>query len=235
MRRNIKSKRERGVYIIAGSRPWNEAVFKEKISKYPGRWHFISRKEDLTLKYVQRIRPRYIFFLHWSWFIPPEIYESHECIVFHMTDLPFGRGGSPLQNLLVRGVYKTKISAVRVVEKLDTGPVYSKKPLDLKEGRAEDLYKKASAMASGMIKEVITRHPKPYSQKGKIVVFKRRKPEESKIPSGLTDRGLYDFIRMLDADGYPRAFVESDDYTIEFSRAILTENGVSAEAVFIKK
>ena len=31
-----------------------------------------------------------------------EIHENYKCIIFHMTDLPFGRGGSPLQNLISR-------------------------------------------------------------------------------------------------------------------------------------
>ncbi len=25
-----------------------------------------------------------------------------ECVCFHMTDVPYGRGGSPLQNLIIR-------------------------------------------------------------------------------------------------------------------------------------
>ena len=29
-----------------------------------------------------------------------------------MTDLPYGRGGSPLQNLIIRGFESTKISAI---------------------------------------------------------------------------------------------------------------------------
>ena len=52
-------------------------------------------------------------------FIPTEIFTSFECIVFHMTDLPYGRGGSPLQNLIVRGHKKTKVSALKVVKEVD--------------------------------------------------------------------------------------------------------------------
>ncbi len=49
---------------------------------------------------------------------------NFNCVVFHMTDLPFGRGGSPLQNLISRGIYKTKISAIKVVKEIDAGPIY---------------------------------------------------------------------------------------------------------------
>ena len=52
-----------------------------------------------------------------------------------MTDVPFGRGGSPLQNLISRGIYETKISAFRCVAEMDAGPVYPKRPFSLAEGR----------------------------------------------------------------------------------------------------
>lgn len=65
-----------------------------------------------------------LFFPHWSYKIPAPIYEAFECIIFHMTDLPYGRGGSPLQNLIVRGHQDTVITALRCVEAFDAGPVY---------------------------------------------------------------------------------------------------------------
>ena len=45
-----------------------------------------------------------------------------------MTDLPFGRGGSPLQNLIVRGYKSTKLTAIKVQSGIDTGDIYLKKP-----------------------------------------------------------------------------------------------------------
>ena len=63
----------------------------------------IRDKKDLNIKYINEINPRFIFFAHWSSIIPKSIHEDFECVIFHMTDLPYGRGGSPLQNLIVRG------------------------------------------------------------------------------------------------------------------------------------
>ena len=47
--------------------------------------------------------------------MPSEIIRNYECICFHETDLPFGRGGSPIQNLIVRGFKTTKISAIKMI------------------------------------------------------------------------------------------------------------------------
>jgi methionyl-tRNA formyltransferase len=40
---------------------------------------------------------------------------------------------------------------------------------------------------------------------------------------------LHDFIRMLDADGYPHAFLEYGKFRLEFSRSALYEGRVVAD------
>jgi methionyl-tRNA formyltransferase len=96
-------------------------------------WTLINRQDDFNLKKVELLNPDRIFIPHWSYIIPKEIYERFECVVFHMTDLPYGRGGSPLQNLIVRGHKNTMISALKVVEGIDAGPIYLKKALSFVE------------------------------------------------------------------------------------------------------
>ena len=64
--------------------------------------------EDLTPERLASLDPRYVFFLHWSWKIPAEIHTRFECVIFHMSDVPYGRGGSPLQNLIVVDVVGVK-------------------------------------------------------------------------------------------------------------------------------
>ena len=118
-------------YVCAGIKPWNRQVFDDTISGYPGNWHFIALTKELDPEILANLKPRYIFFLHWSWIVPDEIIDKHECVCFHMTDVPFGRGGSPLQHLIIRGHQETKLTALRMVEELDAGPVYSKESLSL--------------------------------------------------------------------------------------------------------
>ncbi len=141
-----------------------------------------------------------------------------------MTDLPFGRGGSPLQNLIVRGIYDTKISAIRVEKGLDTGPVYMKIPMDISEGSAEDIFKRISNLVfECLIPKIVEQEPIPEKQTGEPVVFTRRKPEDSELPEGLTDIQTYDFIRMLDGEGYPKAFKRTDNGRVVYSNARFLE------------
>jgi methionyl-tRNA formyltransferase len=178
--------------------------------------------------------PRYIFFLHWSTRVPEVLLKSYECVCFHMADVPFGRGGSPLQNLIQLGIRETKLTALRMVEELDAGPTYLKRPMSL-EGGAEEIYLRAGRISSEIIAEIIRDEPLPKPQLGEAVVFKRRKPAESKIPENIKDFvGLHDFIRMLDAAGYPHAFIEYGGFRFEFTRAALYGDRVDADVTITR-
>ena len=220
-------------YIVAGYRPWAREVFDRALAARPGTWHYVASPEDLTPELVETLRPRFIFFLHWSWLVPREIHEHHECVCFHMTDLPYGRGGSPLQNLIVRGHASTTLTALRMTAELDAGPVYAKRVLGL-DGPAHAIYRRASELAAEMIGAIIEHQPDPQPQVGEPVVFERRHPEQSRLPAHLDARRLYDFIRMLDADGYPRAFLETLGYRLELEAAELRDGHLRA-TVSIRK
>ena len=215
-------------YIVAGTKPWNRQVFHEVVVAYPGTWRFISTPDRLKLEQVEDFVPRYIFFVHWSWKMPPEIIRNYECVNFHMTDVPYGRGGSPLQNLIIRGHRHTKLTALRMVEDFDAGPVYMKEDLSL-EGNAEEIYLRSSFLAAKMIGRIVEEQMQPVPQKGEPVIFKRRRPQESRIPQLGSLQALHDFIRMLDAEGYPRAFLEHQGFRYEFSRAAFYSGRIAAD------
>jgi methionyl-tRNA formyltransferase len=135
-----------------------------------------------------------------------------------MTDLPFGRGGSPLQNLISRGIYSTKISALKVNKGIDTGDIYIKKDLDL-NGSATEIFRRGNLIIMEMIIFILENKIKPTPQKGKVTVFKRRKPHQSNIIELETLQKVYDHIRMLDADGYPKAYLVNKFLKFEFNDA----------------
>ncbi len=220
-------------YIIASSKPWHRAAF-EKIAQDTGRtWHYVSTREELT-SLIGGVSPRYIFFLHWNWFVPDEIWQKHECVCFHMTDVPYGRGGSPLQNLILEGQTQTQVTALRMVKEMDAGPVYSKRPMPL-DGRAEEIYLRAGALCWEMVEWIITHEPSPVDQEGEATHFQRRKPEQSRLPTEGNLAKTYDFIRMLDAPTYPLAFLDHGDFHLEFSHADLREDEVVAQVVIRHK
>ena len=75
---------------------------------------------------------------------------------------------------------------------------------------------------------------KPIPQKGKVTIFKRRTPEQSNIINLETLQKVYDQIRMLDADGYPKAYLESKFLKLEFKEANFKNKNEIKATVSIK-
>ncbi len=215
-------------YIIATIKDWNISQYHRSIYKNRKNWFLITDPKKLTLKYIKSINPKYIFFPHWSKKVDTKIIDNFECICFHETDVPYGRGGSPIQNLILRNHKKTIITALKMIYVLDAGPIYLKKPLKL-NGSAQQIYERASKKVFQMIDTIVKKEIMPVPQKGKVVKFKRRKPKQSilsKKNKSLIE--LYDHIRMLDAKTYPPAFIQYGNLKIEFTKAKIKKKNIDA-------
>ena len=220
--------------VIASPHARNDILTKNIAGRLPVKILRIKKLDELNLVSMSNFQPHFIFFPHWSWRIPSEIYEKFECIVFHMTDLPFGRGGSPLQNMIVRGIKQTQLTALRCVAELDAGPIYLKRTLSL-FGTAEEILLRANKLIEEMIVDIISHKPVAENQVGEPSYFRRRTPEESNIAQLGELEKVFDYIQMLDGEGYPSAFIETENLKIEFTRASLRLDSIIADVKITKK
>ena len=214
--------------VIISNKEWHRRHVPEIEARTGMDVAYISDRDAVAAERLSALDPAYVFFPHWSLYIPPDIYETFPCIVFHMTDLPFGRGGSPLQNLIARGIYETRLSAIRCSREMDAGDVYLKRPLSL-WGSAEEIYLRAAELSKEMMIEIATKDIRPVPQEGEAVVFRRRKPEEGDLASLDSLERAFDFIRMLDAETYPPAFLDVGNFHLAFRRAALRDGFLEAD------
>ncbi len=220
--------------VIATTKPWFKGLQKSLSKHTSHKVTLIDDFEQLSFESLSLIAPDYVFFPHWNYIIPEVIYSNFECVIFHMTDVPFGRGGSPMQNLIARGIYDTKISALKAEKELDAGPVYLKRDFCLKDGSAQQLFESMSIIIEEMIIQILETKPIPAPQVGKPKLFKRRTPSQSDLKDLTCLQSIYDYIRMLDAEGYPSAFIEVGNMHYSFTNATL-ENDELMATVRIKK
>ena len=221
------------VYIVASRFDWNANFFDKFSKQQKGIWYFASNPSELD-ELLETYDPRYIFFPHWSWLVSDEVISKYECVCFHMTDLPFGRGGSPLQNLILHGYQETILTSFRMEKTLDSGPVYYKRPLSL-DGSAYEIYKRAGRLCWDIINDLIKNNPNPSPQKGVVYEFKRREYKQSSMPINLSLKEVYNFIRMLDAPGYPKAYLDIGDYRLEFESSNFFDGKLTAKTSFKKR
>jgi methionyl-tRNA formyltransferase len=219
---------DKKTYLLVSSRPWTQNIAADLCQRIGADFVLISDPTELTRENLIALSPNFVFLPHWSYRINADLYEQFECVIFHMTDVPFGRGGSPLQNLIARGIYETQISAIQCIREMDAGPVYLKRVLSL-HGSAEEIFIRAADVIKEMIIEIIEKLPEPIPQQGVPITFKRRRPEDGNLLAVESLVQAFDMIRMLDAKGYPNAYLNMGAFKIEFSRASLKVGVVIAD------
>lgn len=169
-------------------------------------------------KILSKLKPDVFLFYGWSWIIPASLYTKYPCLILHTSPLPKYRGGSPLQNQIIRGETESAISILKANEGIDEGPIYAQAPFSL-EGTMDEIFTNIVNVGLVETKKVLhgistkTLAPTPQDQ-SKQTYFKRRKPNESELTlndfENKSAKELYDFIRAL-GDPYPNAYVICKD------------------------
>ena len=216
--------------LLLSSRPWNIGLATRLQDQLARPVHTIASPAALSPEAVEAIDPEWNFVPHWSQLIPESIWGHWPTVIFHMTNLPYGRGGSPLQNLIQRGHSSTILTALCCSAGLDAGDIYLKQPLSL-HGSAEEIFLRADGLIEQMIERIVRESPAATPQQGEPVLFIRRKPAQSNLASCPEDDlcAWYDQIRMLDAEGYPHAFLEIQGMRLEFRRVNRRSDGLHAD------
>ena len=216
-------------YLLCVHRQWAIQLSKKMSRKYKA-MEILTNPNKLTYRYVKKINPKYIFFPDWSWIVPNEIIENYDCVCIHESNLPKFRGGSPLQNQIIRGVEKTKSTAFLMTEGLDQGDILLQKDLSL-GGSLDEIFERMIKNDFQIISQIIKGKFRRRKQIGKPTLYKRRKPSQSELKSlNYSTKYLYDFIRML-SDPYPNAFIKIGKKRIVFKTATLERNQLRFEGI----
>ncbi len=225
------------MYIFASTRSWNKIAFNFLKNNIEENGLYVENMTELISALNVNESPRWVFFAHWSEIIPEYITRKINGVIFHCTDLPYGRGGSPLQNLIIRGHKETKVSAIRLVNKLDAGNILLKSNISL-DGSASEIFERMAHIIGEQCLRILRNDYNETEQEGEVTFFKRRKPDESNLDkNSFTDlESIYNFIRMLDCDGYPRAYVDIGIFRFEFAKATYQDkDSVSCQVKISKK
>lgn len=202
--------------IFCAYRKWALDLYKKLSKKH--KMVLIKNPNQIKLLTVKKINPEFIFFPDWSWIVPSEIIKNFKCICFHESNLPKFRGGSPIQNQIIRNKTKTKTTAFLMNDKLDAGDILLQKDLSL-EGTLQEIFSRMIKNDYEMINLIIKGKYRTKKQKEIPSFYKRRKPKESELKSlNHSKKYIYNFIRML-ADPYPNAFLKIGKRKIIFKSA----------------
>ena len=156
-------------YLVAAGAPWGIECYLRHPDR--GEWALATTPDGLRLGLEHT--PRYVFCLNWSQKIAGPLVTRHTFVNFHCTDLPYGRGGGPLENLIRLGHTHTVITAHRMTNELDAGPVYGKwGPISL-AGTKEQICQRFIGPCAALMRWMVEEEPEPTPQIGEPVLFQR--------------------------------------------------------------
>ena len=216
--------------IISKKNAWSKELF-ERVSVRSDEFTWLT---ECSASILENYTINYIFFFHWSEIVPAEIFNKYKCVVIHTANLPHGRGGSPLQNQIMDGLLNSRVNLLQMTSVLDGGPVYCSQGITL-QGNLTDIWMGIAATAAELILKCVDENPTPKEQEGTPVIYKRKTNNEIQFDETRGISYVYDQIRMLDADGYPSAYLEINGYRFEFSRAKIDNEEIIADVKIIRK
>ena len=196
------------------NRKWAIKIYEELKASTKHKYLIIKSNSQYNKKKIISFNPDFILFYGWGKKVDNNLVENYKCLMLHPSPLPKYRGGSPIQNQIIRGETKSAVTIFRMNHKIDAGKIYSSEKISLK-GSLEDIFNEIIEKGVKITKNILLNKYKPFEQDdSKATFFKRRKPKDSEITideiKNKDIRYLYNKIRML-ADPYPNAFISTMD------------------------
>lgn len=152
-----------------------------------------------------------LFLISCSEIVPNCVRERYRAsLVVHASDLPSGRGWSPLIWQILEGRSRIAVSLLEASDPVDSGPIWQKLWLqfngtELYDEINDTLFAaelKLMDFAVGNIERV---KPKPQEANG-ASWYPRRRPEDSKLDPHLSLAEQFDLLRVSDPNRYPAYF-----------------------------
>ena len=129
-------------------------------------------------------------------------------IVILASDLPIGRGWSPITWQILEGKNSIPISVFEANEGIDSGPIYFKDKVTL-EGHEliDEIRGIVASKIEQLILKFINQNPKISNpQKGEPTYYSRRVPLESKLDINHSIKQQFNLLRVCDNSRYPAFF-----------------------------
>jgi methionyl-tRNA formyltransferase len=130
-------------------------------------------------------------------------------IVVHASDLPLGRGWSPLQWQILEGKNEIILTMFEAVAGMDEGPYYLKSVLSLDGSELlTELRKKMATEIINMCIQFIENRSNiiPMEQKGLPTYYRKRNDADDEIDINKTIQELFNHLRIADNNRHPIYF-----------------------------
>lgn len=150
--------------------------------------------------------------------------KNNNNLVVHESDLPKGKGWSPMTWQILEGKNRIPISLFEIDEKIDGGVIYLKEKMLFNGYELIDEIRNTQAKYSfKLCKKFVLEYPKILKlskpQKGASSYYKRRGKKDSILDSQKSIEEQFNLLRVVDNDNYPAYFeIKGHRYKIKIEK-----------------
>lgn len=130
-------------------------------------------------------------------------------LVVHASDLPKGRGFSPLTWLVLEGRNDVPVCLIDAAAEVDSGDIYAKEWITFQGHELIDEMREILGTKTIELCLNFAMSPEPpvaTPQSGEPTYFERRRPKDSEVDPDRSLRDLFNNFRVADNDDYPVFF-----------------------------
>ncbi|WP_421775361.1 formyltransferase family protein [Gracilimonas sp.] len=138
-----------------------------------------------------------------------ELHLNKHNLVVHESDLPKGKGWSPLTWQILEGKDKIPITLFEASKEVDAGDIYAKEYIHLEGHELLDEIKHLQGLKTKkMIIDFVETYPNldAYQQEGESTFYPRRKPIDSELDIDKSIKEQFNLLRVSDNERYPAYF-----------------------------
>lgn len=153
-----------------------------------------------------------------------ELHLNKHNLVVHESDLPKGKGWSPLTWQILEGKDKIPLTLFEASKEVDAGGVYAKEFIQLEGHEMLDEIKHQQGLKTKkLIIDFIDRYPnlEASPQKGKSTYYPKRTPKDSELDISKSIKEQFNLLRVCDNERYPAYFkINGKKYLIKIYKDI---------------
>lgn len=161
------------------------------------------------------------FYLSYGRVVGPELLARHKNnLVVHESDLPRGRGWSPLTWQVLEGKSSIPVTLLEAVNAVDSGPIYLREAIELRGNElVEDLRRLQADATFLLCRRFVLDYPmvlgKARKQVGDASYYQRRRPANGQMDVDKPLREYINLLRVSDNNRYP-AWIDLNGRIIRF-------------------
>lgn len=143
-------------------------------------------------------------------------------LVVHESDLPQGKGWSPLTWQVIEGKSRIPISLFEATDKIDAGNIYYKDFIELDGSElVDELREKQGRKTIELVLRFVENYPNNQAsiQNGESTFYPKRTPKDSELDINKTISEQFNILRVCDNEKYPAWFeIDGKKYKLKIEK-----------------